>query len=134
MPHEHQNADPELPRAVVAEDEGMLRVILAETLRCEGFLVCEAADGAQALALVCTEPSADLLVADIRMPLMNGYQLVEAALKHRPGLKVVLMTGHAPEKAPASLRPYRFQVLQKPFDLEQFSTMARALVGLPARR
>lgn len=122
-----------MPRAVLAEDEDMLRAILAETLRSEGFDVSEASDGAQALAFIRSHPT-DLLVSDIRMPVMSGYRVVEAALKLRPGLKVVLMTGHAPEEAPPSLRPYRFQLLQKPFDLEQFSAIARELVGLPARR
>lgn len=126
--------EPELPRAVVAEDQEMLRAILAEALQCEGFLVSEAGDGAQALAIIRTAPSTDLLVSDIKMPVMNGHQLLEAALKLKPGLKAVLMTGHTPEECPASLQPYHFQVLQKPFDLEQFSTMARELVGLPAKR
>src|SRR5215472_8715393 len=124
---------PELPRAVVAEDEEMLCAILAETLRCEGFVVSEASDGAEALAIIRTEPTTDLLVCDIRMPVMGGYQLVEAALKLRPGLKVVLMTGHTPDEAPPSLRPYRLPVLQKPFDLDQFTMMARELVSPPTR-
>jgi len=127
-----RGTEPELRRAVVAEDEEMLRAILAATLKGEGFVVSEARDGAEALASIRTAPSIDLLVADIRMPVMSGYQLVEAALKLRPGLKVVLMTGHAPDEAPPSLRPYRFPVLQKPFDLDQFSMLARELVGLPA--
>jgi len=124
----------ELPRAVVAEDEGMLRTVLAETLRCEGFIVSEASDGAQALALIRTQPWTDLLVSDIRMPVMSGYLVVESGLRLRPGLKVMLMTGYAPEEPPPSLRPYRFQLLQKPFDLERFSAMARELLGLPAGR
>jgi two-component system cell cycle response regulator CpdR len=123
----------EAPRAVLAEDAEMLRVIIAETLKCAGFLVSTAADGAEALALIRDEP-ADLLVTDIRMPIINGYKLAEAALRLRSGLKVVLMTGHAPEDTPPSLRRHRFEVLQKPFDLDRFSIMARKLVGLPATR
>ena len=131
MPHEDHKGKPESRRAVVAEDEEMLRAILAETLRCEGFLVNEACDGAEALAIIRSEPCTDLLVSDIRMPVVSGYQLVEAALKLRPGLKVVLMTGHALDEAPPTLRPHRLPVLQKPFDLDQFAMLARELVGLP---
>jgi len=131
MPRDLKRTAREPPRAVLAEDAAMLRAIIAETLACAGFRVSEAGDGPEALALIGTEPATDLLVSDIKMPLMNGYQLAEAALKLRPGLKVLLMTGHAPDDAPPSLRPHRFHVLQKPFDLDTFSTIARKLVGLP---
>jgi DNA-binding NtrC family response regulator len=133
MPRDLKRTGHEAPRAVLAEDAEMLRAIIAETLECAGFLVSEAGDGTQALALIGTEPATDLLVSDIRMPLMNGYQLAEAALKLRPRLKVLLMTGHGPEETPRSLRRHSFPVQQKPFDLDQFSMLARELVGLPPK-
>ena len=131
MPRDLKRNGDEAPRAVLAEDAEILRAIIAETLECAGFLVSEAGDGTEALALIGTEPAIDLLVSDIRMPLMNGYQLAKAALRLRPELKVLLITGHPREDAPTSGRPHRFQVLQKPFDLDTFTMIARKLVGLP---
>ena len=134
MQHSSERAEQEMPRVVLAEDEEMLRAIIADTLACAGFLVSEAVDGAEALSIIRSSPATDLLVSDIRMPVMNGYQLAEAALRLRPALKVLLITGHPLEETPPSLRPYRFQVLQKPFDLDQFSMTARKLVGLSVKR
>ena len=116
-------------QAVLAEDEEILRVILAEALECAGFEVHQADNGVNALAIIQTRPTTDLLVSDIKMPGMNGFQLAEAGLKCQPGMKVILMTGHTPEETPPSLRRYGFKVMQKPFDLDQLSTLARTLVG-----
>jgi sigma-B regulation protein RsbU (phosphoserine phosphatase) len=58
------------------EDETLLRKDIAEELRDHGHDVVEAADGAQALDLIRTEDF-DLVVSDIRMPIMDGYQLLE---------------------------------------------------------
>jgi hypothetical protein len=118
----------EAPRAVLAEDDEMLRALIAEELRHAGFHVSQADDGAQALAIIRAQPATDLLVSDIRMPGMNGFQLAETGLKFRPGMKVILMTGYAAEPVPASLRQHHLQIMQKPFDLEELSVLARRLI------
>jgi DNA-binding NtrC family response regulator len=104
---------------IVAEDEAPLREIISEVLTEKGFGVIEAADGAKALRLVQDNPGASLLLSDIWMPHMNGYELVEAALKSNPELKVVMMTGYAHEQPPsAALAAREIKVLVKPVNLD----------------
>ncbi|HEY6578277.1 MAG TPA: response regulator [Rhizomicrobium sp.] len=117
------------PKALVADDETMLRFVACETLQDAGFKVTEAADGASALAILQSDSSIELLVSDIRMPGMNGIELAEAGLKLRPGLKVLLMTGYATESLPASLRERGLEILRKPFDLSDLSSRALSLVA-----
>jgi CheY-like chemotaxis protein len=108
---------------LVAEDEAMLRLIAVEMLQDHGFEVFEAADGAEALDMLKSNPQIALLVSDIKMPRMDGYALVEAGLAVRPELKVLLMTGYSQEPPPAILQR-DIQVLRKPFNLERLCALA----------
>lgn len=123
-----ETTDGMAPKALVADDETVLRLVAAEALRDAGFEMSEAADGASALAILKSDSSIELLVSDIRMPGLNGIELAEPGLKLRPGLKVVLMTGYATEPLPASLRELGLQILRKPFDLNDLSALALTFV------
>jgi CheY-like chemotaxis protein len=61
---------------VLAEDEADLRALYAECLRRDGYIVWEAADGAEALSLVRAH-TPDLLLLDIWMPVLNGLEVLE---------------------------------------------------------
>ena len=92
------------PRILIAEDEALLRLVAVETLRDAGYEVLEAGDGNEGLAVLNTAEHIDLLVTDIKMPGLNGYQLAEAGLRLRPQMKVVLMTGYSDEHVPDAIR------------------------------
>jgi CheY-like chemotaxis protein len=115
---------------LVAEDEAMVRMIAVETLRDAGFEVLEARDGQEALDLLKSEAKVDLLISDIKMPRMNGYQLVEAGTSLRPQLKVLLMTGYAQDPIPENMARAGIRVLYKPFNVDELPVWAeRALKG-----
>ena len=105
-----------MPQVILAEDEGQLRSLIAEMLASKGLKVCQAADGLEALELLKKNPGAGLLLSDIVMPNMNGYELVEASLKVRPELKILMMTAYAAERPPPSeLTAREIRTLIKPF-------------------
>lgn len=116
---------------LIAEDEAMLRVIAVEMLEDAGFQVFEAGDGVEALELLKANPQIALLVSDIKMPRMDGYQLVEQGLAVKPELKVLLMTGYAQEPPPALLRAREIQILHKPFNLENLCALVSEMVAAP---
>jgi CheY-like chemotaxis protein len=109
---------------LLAEDEAMLRMIAVEMLEDAGFKVFEAADGVEALELLKANPEIALLVSDIKMPRMDGYALVEAGLKLKPALKVLLMTGYSGEPPPDLVKAAEIQILHKPFNLERLCALA----------
>jgi CheY-like chemotaxis protein len=78
---------------VLADDDSDLRAIYAQCLRRAGHVVWEAADGAQALALVRSR-SPELLLLDIWMPIMNGLEVLEqlTSAPEAVGLKVVVLS------------------------------------------
>jgi DNA-binding response OmpR family regulator len=79
---------------VLAEDDADLRALYARCLRTAGYVVWEAADGAQALALVRAHAPSALLL-DMWMPIFNGLEVLErlASAPEAVGLKVVVLTG-----------------------------------------
>ncbi len=83
-------------RVLVVDDSGVTRALLARTLTQAGFEVLEAADGAEGAVLALRErPS--VVVTDIEMPTMDGYQLLRL-LKHDPasrGIPVLILTTHS---------------------------------------
>jgi DNA-binding NtrC family response regulator len=60
---------------------------------------------------------------------MDGYALVEAGLKLKPGLKVLLMTGYSNEPPPHLLKTAEIQILHKPFNLERLCALAAEMTA-----
>lgn len=117
----------ETPQVLVAEDETMFRNSAAELLKAAGFEVFQASDGEEALAILKEHPHISLLISDVRMPHMNGYELVEASLRFNPNLKVILMTGYATNTPPKFVQDRNIDTLRKPFDLNVLRSRAENL-------
>jgi CheY-like chemotaxis protein len=64
------------PRVLVADDEPLLRALLAIAFETEGYVVDTAADGAEALAKACQQPP-QAIVLDLMMPGMSGWDFLE---------------------------------------------------------
>jgi two-component system, cell cycle response regulator CpdR len=116
---------------LIAEDEPMLLMVVADTLRDAGYQVLEAANGEAALALLTQNPQVDLLMSDIRMPGINGYQLAQKSLELRPNLRILLMTGYAQDVIPKQIGQLGIPILYKPFDFEKLPELANNIMGLP---
>ena len=82
------------PRVLVVDDEDLVRMVVARTLRRSGFDVVEARDGLDALTCIATSAS-DLVLTDLNMPRCNGERLcLEIKCQHATAdIRVVMMTG-----------------------------------------
>lgn len=88
-------------RALLVEDEELIRAFMAEVLAEAGWQVTEAGSGDTALALLERE-SFDLLVTDVHMPgQVDGYELVRCARARLAGLPVIVTTGRPEPERPA---------------------------------
>ncbi len=119
-----------MARILITEDEDSLRIFVARALRLDGHETVEAADGAQGLDTL-SEGGFDLLLSDIRMPVMDGIELAHRAAKAHPQLKILLMTGYAEQRERADdLAGKIVDVVAKPFSLPDIRTaVARALAA-----
>jgi CheY-like chemotaxis protein len=108
-----------MARILIAEDEESLCALSARALATDGHEVKTAGDGREALDLLSREQGRfDLLLTDIRMPVMDGIALVVAAARDYPDLTILLMTGYADQRERAQgLDAIIHDVLGKPFSV-----------------
>jgi CheY-like chemotaxis protein len=106
-----------MAKILITEDEDSLRSFVARALRLDGHETHEAGDGAEGLEKL-SQGLFDLLLSDIRMPVMDGIELAHQASEQFPGLKILLMTGYAEQRERADdLAAKIVDVVQKPFAL-----------------
>lgn len=110
-----------MARILIAEDEEPLRNLVVRALAQDGHDVMAAADGAEALdVLTRDEGRFDLLLTDIRMPLMDGIALALSAARDYPSLVILLMTAYADQRERAyGLEAIIHDVITKPFTLAE---------------
>lgn len=119
-----------MARILITEDEASLRMFVARALRLDGHETVEACDGAEGLELL-SESHYDLLLSDVRMPIMDGIALAHAAATDHPRTKILLMTGFAEQRERADdLMEKIVDVVSKPFALPDIrKAVARALAA-----
>jgi PAS domain S-box-containing protein len=99
---------------LLAEDGEELRALARHILTEKGYEVIEARDGKQALSLAATRlGEIDLLLTDVVMPRMGGYQLAEQLKALKPELKVIFISGYAPD-AVGQPPQFTFYTIAKP--------------------
>ena len=126
-----------MARILIAEDEEGLRSLVARALSQDGHAVTTANDGAEALDLLEREHGAfELLLTDIRMPIMDGIALALAAARDHPKVAILLMTGYADQRERASgLDALIHDVIAKPFSLATIRGAVKdAIAAASARR
>jgi len=125
-----------MARILIAEDEDAIRTLIARALRQDGHEVIAASDGAEALDVLVREQGAfELLLTDIRMPVMDGIALALAAARDHPAVTILLMTGYADQRERANgLDALIHDVISKPFSLAIMRAAVNGALATSARR
>ena len=118
-------------RVLMAEDERLAAEVLEEGLAAEGFEVIAAPDGEVALELASTGTPFDVLLTDLRMPRLDGRELIARLRAGRPELPVVVMTGYPPNGGSAELHDGSapLELLTKPIELSRLVDAIRLVAG-----
>ncbi len=107
---------PEKKQILVVDDEANLRKVLAAQLARDGYEVHTAEDGDAALSFL-KEHHIDLVITDLRMPKVDGMDLLRAALRDDPSRPVVMLTGVGTvDNAVEAMKTGAFDFISKPFD------------------
>ena len=116
-----------MARILIAEDDAAIRELVARALSEDGHEPIAAADGAEALAALGNGKGPfDLLLTDIKMPVMDGIALALAAGRDHPELSIMLMTGYADQRERAhGLDALVHDVINKPFTVDQIKGAVR---------
>ena len=113
-----------MSRVLIADDEESMRLLVARAIALDGHDIVTAQDGAEALEILTDHDGAfDLLLTDIKMPVMDGIALALAAARDFPDLIILLMTGFADQRERASgLNAIVHDVVTKPFSVADIRT------------
>jgi two-component system, cell cycle response regulator CpdR len=119
-----------MSRVLIADDEDSMRSLVARALAMDGHDTVTAVDGADALEILNREDGGfELLLTDIKMPIMDGIALALTAARDFPDLTILLMTGYADQRERASgLDAIVHDVMTKPFSVTDIrAAVTRAL-------
>jgi CheY-like chemotaxis protein len=116
-----------MARILVAEDDDTIRDLVVRALTEDGHELTAAANGAAALeALNQQHGRFDLLLTDVKMPIMDGIALALAAGRDHPDVAIMLMTGFADQRERAhGLDALVHDVIAKPFTVDQIKGAVR---------
>jgi len=125
---------PAKPLIMVVDDEESLRLVLRAVLRAHGFRVLVASRGDDALRICkrIRRPIA-LMVTDLQLPGLSGFELAEEAARLRPRMPVLFISGGFRDhdcKIRERLGPGR-EFLAKPFNLNSFASKLDSMMSVP---
>ena len=114
---------------LLAEDERTLAMIIQDTLDGQGFHVTVANDGEEALRLYAANKP-DVIVADVMMPRLDGFELVRRIRKHDPLTPVIFLTARsAVNDVVHGFEMGANDYLKKPFGMQELIVRIKALLG-----
>ena len=115
-----------MARILIAEDDDAIRDLVVRALDEDGHDLTATADGAEALGVLSRDGHYDLLLTDVKMPILDGIALALAAGRDHPDLAIMLMTGFADQRERAhGLDALVHEVINKPFSVEQIKDAVR---------
>lgn len=115
-------------RILIVDDEDPLRTILSSELSGAGYEVATAADGEEGIGEVKNQKF-DLVLLDIKMPKLDGFEVLKFIKKEHPDVKVIMLTGFADLKNAIESKKYGAEdFVSKPYDLvDLLTTIERVL-------
>ena len=116
---------------LLADDDAALRKVLTEVLRGAGYEVIVATDGKSARNVARKhEGRIDLLITDVMMPKLDGFDLQERLLQERTGIRILVMSGQLDPEITGE----DFAILRKPFRPDDFLKKVKQVLAGPVSR
>ena len=116
-------------RILVVDDEPNMRRVLCKLVRRDGFETVEAANGVAALEIL-DKAEVDVVLTDLKMPQMNGIELLAEVRRRRVGIPVILLTAHGTiGSAVEALKRGAFDFLTKPFEPDEIRQVVTKAVA-----
>jgi PAS domain S-box-containing protein len=114
---------------LIVEDEPHLRMLLSKMLRSKGYKVLEASDGLEALTLFDKhKDEIHLVITDMGMPTMDGYQLLNKIQRKKTQAKVAVMSGYMDTEQNQRLAKAGVDVISKPFNFTEMLALIRSIL------
>jgi CheY-like chemotaxis protein len=119
------------PRVLVIDDERNVRVFISDLLKDLGYETDEADNGLQGVALLEQRPY-DLVITDLLMPQLNGWDVVNAVRGRRPTMPMIMISGCATDDDVREAQRLQVPLLHKPFSVIELRRVVRELLTAEA--
>jgi two-component system response regulator HydG len=121
---------PRAPKILIIDDEPLMRMSISDALKEDGYEVSETASGREGVALA-KDASFDIVITDLRLPDLDGIEVLKACKKASSETMVVLITAYgAVETAVEAMKYGAYDYITKPFRMEELLLMIRRMVRL----
>ena len=118
-----------MKRILVVDDEENIRMLYQEELQEEGYEVTAASNGNEALDILAKAEPFDLVTLDIRMPGMDGMEVLAKLRKDRPDIRVVIVTAHGTiDSAVEAMKLGAVDFIQKPFTPKEIRELVAKII------
>ncbi len=115
---------------LVAEDDNINFLLLQKILKLKNFNIIRALNGQEAVTICLEDPTVSLVLMDIKMPVMNGFQALEIIHSFRPGLPVIAQTAYASKEDEERIFSAGFtNYITKPLDKEKLFALLKKHLG-----
>ena len=107
-----------MARILIIDDEEVVRMAIRKMMELAGYEIAEASDGEEGVRLYRQAP-ADLIITDIQMPRKNGVKVIQELRHDFPEVKIIAVTGHAPEALSVARQLGVNHTFTKPFRMHE---------------
>jgi two-component system, response regulator FlrC len=124
-----------MAKVLVVDDDAMYRGLIVEALELEGNDVHEAHSTTSALRVLNSDPHFDVILCDLQMDGLDGFELLKTLKAQFPRIPVVVMSAHSADGGIGErARSYASQYLSKPFSMVRLLSIIQTTTHLPAKR
>jgi DNA-binding response OmpR family regulator len=116
------------PRVLVIEDDPSVRVSVCDMLESLGYETDDVEGGRQGVALL-ERHRYDLVITDLRMPSMSGWDVVNAVRERLPTMSIIMISGFTTEDDMRQAQAVGAPLLHKPFSVAELRRVIRELLG-----
>jgi len=125
---EGANSNSNLMRVLIVDDEENTRIGLSKLLSQEGYCIASAADGQEAIEYLQEEQWVDVVITDLKMPQLNGLQLLQELARNYPQIHVVMITAYGGvESYLEAINHGAFEYINKPVKLFELRSVLRKI-------
>ena len=119
-----------IPEVLIIDDEPLMRISLSDALKAEGYNVASAATGSEGLKEI-KETSYDVVITDLRLPEVDGVQILKTCRQISPHTKVLMITAYGSvDTAVEAMKIGAYDYITKPFSMDELILTVKRLVEM----
>lgn len=116
------------PRILVIDDEPLMRISIVDALVAEGYEVKGVESGRGGLTLLTSEEY-DVIITDLKLPEVDGIEILKAAIRYSPKAKVIMITAYGSvDTAVEAMKQGAYDYITKPFSMDELLIIVRRLI------